>query len=116
MIEANSTLAGRGLELVWLRDPIDAFIAHVNGSAFVRLPDGQMARFGYAGTNGREYTSLGRELVSAGRLQRGTVNLKTIRGWARQHPDEVDDFLNRNERFVFFTPITGNPRGSRTSR
>ncbi|MCB9905192.1 MAG: MltA domain-containing protein [Planctomycetes bacterium] len=112
VIEANSTLAGRGLELVWLRDPIDAFIAHVNGSAFVRLPDGQMARFGYAGTNGREYTSLGRELVSAGRLQRGTVNLKTIRGWARQHPDEVDDFLNRNERFVFFTPITGNPRGS----
>jgi len=112
VIEANSTLAGRGLELVWLRDPIDAFIAHVNGSAFVRLPDGSMARFGYAGTNGREYTSLGRELVSAGRLTSGNVNLKTIRRWAAEHPDEVRDFLGRNERYVFFTPIDGNPRGS----
>lgn len=111
-IEANSTLSGRGLELIWLRDPIDAFIAHVNGSAFVRLADGSMARFGYAGTNGREYTSLGRELVSAGRLEPGTVNLQSIRRWAHDHPTEVRDFLHRNERFVFFTPITGNPRGS----
>ena len=111
-IEASSMLSGRGLELVWLRDPIDAFIAHVNGSAFVRLPDGSMARFGYAGTNGREYTSLGRELVDAGRLEKGEVNLKTIRRWAADHPTEVRDFLDRNERFVFFTPIDGNPRGS----
>lgn len=112
VIEANSTLAGQGLELIWLRDPIDSFIAHVNGSAFVRLPDGTMARFGYAGTNGRDYTSIGRELVSAGRLDNGNVNLKTIRRWAKTHPEEVSSFLNRNERFVFFTPIEGNPRGS----
>lgn len=112
VIEAGSLLAGRDLELVYLRDPIDAFIAHVNGSAFVRLPDGSMARFGYAGNNGREYTSLGKELVAAGRIDKGRVNLKTIREWARRNPSEVREFLDRNERYVFFTPIEGTPRGS----
>ena len=38
-------LKGRDLELVWLRDPVDALLAHVNGSAVVRLPDGSEARF-----------------------------------------------------------------------
>ena len=111
-IEASSMLAGKGLELVWLREPIDAFLAHVNGSAFVRLPDGSMARFGYAGNNGREYTSLGKELVAAGHLEHGEVSIPTIRRWAADNPGLVQEFLDRNERYVFFTPIEGNPRGS----
>lgn len=111
-LEASGTLRGQGLELVWLRTPLDAFIAHVNGSAFVRLPDGEMARFGYAGNNGREYTSLAKQLVAAGELPKGGSNLPAIRDWARRHPDEVEDFLAVNDRFVFFAPITGTPRGS----
>ncbi|MEL6908502.1 MAG: MltA domain-containing protein, partial [Planctomycetota bacterium] len=54
------------LALVWLSDPLDAYIAHVNGSAFVELPSGELARFGYAGKNGRPYTSLGKALIASG--------------------------------------------------
>jgi len=112
-IEAHALLEGRELELVWLRDPIDAYIAHVNGSAFVRLEDGEMFRLGYAGKNGRPYTSLGRELVEAGQLVEGEVTLQGIRSWAaRTSSQQVLDFLHRNESYVFFTPIDGNPRGS----
>ena len=111
-IEASGMLRGKGLELVYLETPLDAFIAHVNGSAFIRLPDGTMARFGYAGTNGREYTSLSKELVAAGRLAPQDSNLAGIRRWAQQNPAEVQEFLDKNERYVFFTPIQGNPRGS----
>jgi membrane-bound lytic murein transglycosylase len=32
-IEAGALLANKKLELAWLKDPIDAYIAHVNGSA-----------------------------------------------------------------------------------
>jgi len=112
VIEASGMLAGQDLELVWFANPLDAFIAHVNGSAFVRLGDGSMARFGYAGNNGREYTSLAKELVAAGELPEGGSNLQAIRRWADANPDRVDQFLERNERYVFFTPIEGNPRGS----
>jgi membrane-bound lytic murein transglycosylase A len=112
VIEASGMLSGQGLELVWLRSALDAFLAHVNGSAFVRLPDGSMARFGYAGNNGREYTSLSRQLVADGKLDPKRSNLAAIREWAAANPGEVQGYLDRNERYVFFTAIDGNPRGS----
>ena len=91
---------------------MDAYIAHVNGSAFIELEDGEIARFGYAGKNGRPYTSLGKELIAAGRVAAEDMNLAAIRRWAASHPGEVESFLARNESYVFFTPIDGNPRGS----
>ena len=112
VIEASSLLAGKNLELVWLKDPLDAFLAHVNGSAFIRLENGEMRRLGYAGKNGRPYTSLGQELVKDGKLRKDEVNLATIRRWAREHPGEIGGYLARNESYVFFAPIDGNPRGS----
>lgn len=111
-IEANDLLAGRGLELVWLEEPLDAFVAHVNGSAFVQLPDGGEFRLGYAGKNGRSYTSLGGELVKDGFIGAENVSLHRIREWARRHPELVDQYLQRNDSFVFFTAIDSNPRGS----
>src|SRR5262245_15565197 len=61
-IEQGGLLAGKGLELAWLQNPLDAFIAHVNGSAVIKLPDGTLFRLGYAGKNGQPYTSLRNEL------------------------------------------------------
>ena len=112
-IEAGSLLAKKGLELAWLRDPLDAYIAHVNGSAFIELADGSLLRLGYAGKNGRPYSSLGRELEESGAIPRGQASLRTIREWAARTPeDEVLEVLHRNASYVFFTPIDGNPHGS----
>ena len=111
-IEASAMLEGRDLELVWLADPIDAYIAHVNGSAFVKLDTGEMLRLGYAGKNGREYRSLGGALIEAGRLGADEVSLASIRRWSRENPSEVQNFLDRNDSYVFFTAIEGTPRGS----
>jgi len=112
-IEAGGLLEGKGLELVWLRDPIDAYIAHVNGSAFILLTDGSMLRLGYSGKNGRPYRSLGKELEADREIERGTASLAAIREWAANSPPEkVQEYLARNESFVFFTPIDGNPHGS----
>jgi membrane-bound lytic murein transglycosylase A len=110
-IEAGM-LKGQDLELVWLRDPLDAYIAHVNGSAIVQLSDGRRLRFGYAGKNSREYTSLGRELIDDGHLPADEMSLLSIRRWAAANPELVASYLNRNESYVFFTPIEGNPHGS----
>jgi membrane-bound lytic murein transglycosylase A len=112
VIEANGILEGKGLELVWLRDPLDAFIAHVNGSACVRLADGTLYRLGYSGKNGQPYTSLGAELIKDKQLTAEQMSLASIREWARNHPDKVKDYLARNDSYVFFTPIDGPPHGS----
>ena len=111
-IEAGALLEGQGLELAWLKDPIDAFLAHVNGSAFIELPGGELYRLGYSAKNGQPYVSLGQELVKDKKLPKDGVSLKAIRAWAKEHPGEVEEYLNRNDSYVFFTPIDGNPRGS----
>ncbi len=111
-IESAGLLEGQGLELVWLKNPLDAYIAHVNGSAVIRLPDASLLRLGYSGKNGQPYTSLRGELVKDGKLKEPDANLAGIRSWAAGHPDEVQAYLDRNASYVFFTPIEGNPRGS----
>ena len=111
-IEEQGLLENQGLELVWLRDPLDAFIAHVNGSAFIRTPDGTELRFGYAGKNGQPYTSMGGELVKDGLISKEALSLGTLRAWAAQNPSRVQEYMNRNDSYVFFGPIEGNPRGS----
>jgi membrane-bound lytic murein transglycosylase A len=111
VIEATLMLAGQ--ELVWLADPIDAYLAHINGSAFVELTDGSLLRVGYAGKNGRPYTSLGKELEADGKIARGQATLRTIRAWAAgASSEERQEYLERNQSYVFFTPIDGNPHGS----
>ncbi|MFT5199466.1 MAG: membrane-bound lytic murein transglycosylase A [Planctomycetota bacterium] len=111
-LETSGMLANQGLELVWLRDPLDAFIAHVNGSAFIRSPDGTELRFGYAGKNGQPYTSMGGQLVKDGLISKDSLSLGTLRAWAAQNPELVDEYMHRNDSYVFFGPISGNPRGS----
>lgn len=110
-IEANHVLDGRDLELAWLADPLDAYIAHVNGSAIVELPDGEQIKLGYAGKNGHEYTSLGGELVKGKELKADEVSLQKIREWGKQNPAKLERYMARNASYVFFTPIEGNPRG-----
>jgi membrane-bound lytic murein transglycosylase A len=112
-IERRDLLANQGLELVWLRDPIDAYIAHVNGSAVVRLGDGSLMRLGYSGKNGRPYSSLRGALERAGEIQPEESGLPALRAWAGREPvDKVLSFLHRNQTYVFFIPIAGTPHGS----
>ncbi|HZL99751.1 MAG TPA: MltA domain-containing protein, partial [Planctomycetota bacterium] len=111
-IESSGLLAGQGLELAWLKDPFDAYIAQVQGSVIVRMQDGSELRLGYAGNNGREYTSVRNELIRDGKLRDDEASLTSMRAWAAEHPKEASKYMARNERYVFFTPIEGNPRGS----
>ena len=111
-IETYDLLEGRDLELVYLRSPLDAYICHIQGSAYIELTDGSELRLGFGGTNGREYTSLAEQLVLDGELSPERRRLPDIRAWALANPERVEEYLHRNERFVFFTPIDHAPHGS----
>lgn len=105
---AAGALAGRGLELFWLDDPIDAFILHVQGSGRVILPDGAVAQIGYAGNNGRPYRSIGRELIARGALKPDAASWQEIRAWIAANPDKAATLLAVNRRFIFFREIAGD--------
>ncbi len=103
-----------GYELVWLKDQLDAYLIHVNGSAKLTLNTGGIMYIGYAGSNGREYTSLGQMLIQAGKLDANRLNLAAIRNYFKNHPGELNRYARRNNRFVFFTEYTDEqwPAGS----
>ncbi|MGJ3259781.1 MAG: murein transglycosylase A [Rhodospirillales bacterium] len=103
----GGALRGRELEVIWVADPIDAFFLHIQGSGRVRLPDGSTVRVGYAGRNGRRYTSIGRELVAMGAMPLDDVTAPAIRDWLRANPAAGTQLMNRNESYVFFRVIEG---------
>ena len=112
-IETERYLDGRNLEFVWLKSALDAFIIHVQGSAKIRLPDGTFHHVGYAGKTEHAYTSIGKELVADGRFSADELSLARIREYFAAHPEDLNDYLNRNESFVFFTETDGGgPYGS----
>ena len=69
-----AALAGRGLELVWLADPVEAFFIHIQGAARIALADGGTMRVTYAAKSGHPYTPIGRVLIEHGALERGNVD------------------------------------------
>jgi peptidoglycan lytic transglycosylase A len=97
----DGLLAGRGLEIVWLADPVDAFFIQIQGAARIRLT-GKVMRITYAAKTGHPYTPIGRVLVDMGALARGNVTMQTIRAWLAAHPEERDAVLARNRSYVFF--------------
>ena len=92
----------QGCELVYLADPLDAFLVHVQGSALIRLRDGSIRAIHYAMKNGHPYRSIGRYLVKSGKIPAGNVNLDTIRGYLASHPGETRAILQHNPSFIFF--------------
>ena len=113
-IQKSNTLAGN--ELVWLSDPFEVYIVHVQGSAKIRMPSGQIETVGYAAHNGWEYRGIVQKMITDGKLSDKNINLKAMIDYFKAHPDEIDGYVNQNPRFVFFRSEKGDPRGSLNER
>lgn len=111
-IDGQHTLVSQHKEIVWLDDPVERFFLHIQGSGKIRLPDGAWFRVGYAASNGWPYRSIGKLLLSQGRLQPGEASAQGIRHYLRQHPAEQDRILFHNSRYIFFRVVSAGPLGS----
>jgi membrane-bound lytic murein transglycosylase A len=99
----------RGNELVWLRDRLEAFLVQVQGSARLRLPDGKLMTVGYAGKTDYPYVSIGRELVNDGKLPLEGLTLPVLIDYFRTNPTQLNQYIPRNQSFVFFKETHGAP-------
>jgi len=99
-IEKGQLLAGQ--ELVYLADPVDAFILHVQGSGQIQLADGSLRRVQFAAKNGQKYRSIGRLLVEKGVMRREEATMPKIVRYLKAHPEEQEAILHYNDSFVFF--------------
>lgn len=100
-------LAGRGLEIAYVADPVEFFFLQVQGSGRLRLPDGSVMRIGYAGQNGRDYVGIGRLLRDRGALQPGEASMQGIVAYLRRQSDGGAAVMNENPSWIFFRELTG---------
>ena len=108
-IEDQNLLAGRGLEIAWIDDPVDVFFLQVQGSGRVKLPDGTYIRVGYGGANGHKYRSVGKEMIRRGLLSEHKVSAQNIQKWVRNNPVDGKDLLQHNPSYVFFREVSKVP-------
>jgi len=111
-IEEGKALRGKGLEIAWLRDPLDVAFLHIQGSGRLILPDGKEIHVGYASSNGRSYRSIGRYLIERGLMDRENMSMQGIRNFLRRHPHLMEEVLNYNPSYVFFRRMEDGPYGN----
>jgi len=98
----TGALDGQGLEILWLRDPVDRFVLQVQGSGRVRLPDGSVTRLTYSGRNGHPYTSLGRVLSQREDIPPEQMTMDRLIARLKADPVFARDLIRLNKSFVFF--------------
>jgi membrane-bound lytic murein transglycosylase A len=104
----DGALAGRGLELFWVDDPIGAFFLQIQGSGRIRLKNGRIVRVGYDGQNGQPYVAVGRLLLDRGVIPRRELTMATIRAWMSEHPTAAALLRRENPSYVFFREVKGD--------
>jgi len=111
-IEASNMFDGD--ELVWLRNPLEAYIVQVNGSAKLRMTDGTSRYIGYAGKTDHPYTGLGQLMLDRNLVPREGLSLKAIQQLYDRDPELVESLILENDNYVFFTEYDGAswPAGS----
>jgi membrane-bound lytic murein transglycosylase A len=98
----SGALAGRGLEIAWLSDPVDAFFIHVQGSARLRLTGGRTLRVSFDGKSGHPYTSIGRLAVERGLLSRDRADKDGLEAWLKRNREAGLALMRENRSYIFF--------------
>ena len=106
----NGALAGKGLEICWVKNPVDVFFAQIQGSTRVKLDNGELLRLNYIASNGKPYTPVGRIMIDEGLCSPEDMSLDRIRDYMEANPKEGEALREKNRSYVFFseTPLKPN--------
>ena len=98
----DGALAGKELEICYVKNPIDAFFAQIQGSTRVKLDSGKLLRLNYIASNGQPYTPVGKFLIDRGIVSKEEMSLDKIRDFMEANPEEGKALRRKNRSFVFF--------------
>ncbi len=112
--DARDTMpSNKNLEpICYVDSKVDLFFLQIQGSGKVRFQDGTIINVGYANQNGRPYTSVGKAMIRKGYITSAQGSLQGMKKWFEQNPEKVDEVLNINESYVFFTESQKSATGA----
>jgi membrane-bound lytic murein transglycosylase A len=111
-IDKDKVLKDRGLELAWLKDPVDVALLQIQGSGRLRLSEDLSLPVGYEASNGRPYRSIAKYMLDKGFLTQEQMSMQAIRRYLADHPERTDEILNQNPSYVFFDVHQNGPLGN----
>jgi len=103
----DGAIAGKGLEICYVKNPVDAFFAQIQGSTRVKLDNGQLLRLNYIASNGKPYSPVGKFLIDEGIYTKEEMSMDKIREFMEANPTVGKELRRKNRSFVFFqeTPL-----------
>ena len=107
-------LAGKGYEVAWTNDPVGLFYVHIQGSGILEFPNGKRKSLKFDGQNDRRFESIAKHMKSRG-LIGANPSRENIQDWFEQNPEQMDDVMSLNPRYIYFTLTDGLTRTSSTS-
>ena len=88
--------------LAYIDDPALAYFLHIQGSGVITLKSGEKLSVGYAGDNGKNYYSIGKELIEEGIIKKEDMSMQAILVWMRNNKLAALELMQKNKRFIFF--------------
>jgi membrane-bound lytic murein transglycosylase A len=101
----DGAIAGRGLEICWLKSQTDLLFTQIQGSARVHLEDGSTLRINYDAYNGYPYTAVGRLLIERNIIPKDQMSMQRIRQWMEENPEGANELRRQNRDYVFFHEV-----------
>lgn len=111
-IEGENVLDSLNLEIAYAKSKLDIYFMQVQGSGFIEFPNGKRKLLAHEGTNQHAYKSIGKYMIKKGFVTPEYVSLKSIKSYFKKNPQLVDSILYQNPSYVFFRPVTTQPRGA----
>ena len=98
--------------IVYVDNKVDLFFLHIQGSGRVKLDTGDIINIGYASQNGRKYVAIGRTMIEKGYINKEDVSLQSIKLFLEDNPDKINEILNSNPSYIFFSQRDKTATGS----
>ncbi len=112
-IDMDGALAGKNLEIAWVKHPFDAYSLMLQGSGVLAFEDGTTRAILFAGLNGYRGKSMAGYLIETGQVKRRNASMKGLRAWwdgATQESRRA--FLTAASGYAFFRFGAATPQGT----
>ncbi|HTQ34626.1 MAG TPA: MltA domain-containing protein [Stellaceae bacterium] len=104
----DGALAGKGLEVLWLKSPDDLFVLQMQGSGRIRLPDGGIVHLVYEANNGRPFVDIYKMMLDQGLIPKDQFSESAVRAWMHDNPEKAKELRRKDPLYVFFQELKGD--------
>ena len=111
-IDGLNLLGNKNLEVAWLKDDLERFFLHIQGSGILQYTDGMKEAVQYAGSNRYPYKSVGKLMIRDRAITTAQGSMQGIKKYFKDNPHHIKKYLFQNKRYIFFRPSDRLPTGS----